>query len=209
MADRNEERLLNELLAHMKAADAHLTAAHLEKRVVDAWAHGRSTNGESIKQDRRYARYAAGAVAASLFAAVVFWSSHAGQVDSVPQAPLPTLVSSRNFPVPTASVLVKESPLPARTAIRPAPHVQRTTSNSTHPEPELEFVALMPMTERELSGSFQIVRVQMPRASLGVFTSPLDDPHELVETDVLLGEDGMARAIRVSADSPRSYRRSR
>jgi len=59
-------------------------------------------------------------------------------------------------------------------------------------------VPLMPMTEQELSGPFQIVRVQMPRASLGALRSPLDHPNELVEADVLLGEDGMARAIRVS-----------
>jgi hypothetical protein len=62
-----------------------------------------------------------------------------------------------------------------------------------------EFVPLMPMTERELTGPFQLVRVQMPRASLGALRSPLEHPNELVEADVLLGEDGMARAIRVSA----------
>jgi hypothetical protein len=60
------------------------------------------------------------------------------------------------------------------------------------------FVPLMPMTEQELRGSFQLVRVQMPRASLGALRSPLDHPNELVEADVLMGEDGMARAIRVS-----------
>lgn len=56
----------------------------------------------------------------------------------------------------------------------------------------------MPMTEQELTGSFQLVRVQMPRASLGTLRSPLEHPDELVEADVLLGADGMARAIRVS-----------
>jgi hypothetical protein len=61
-----------------------------------------------------------------------------------------------------------------------------------------EFVPLMPMTERELTGPFQLVRVKMPRASLGALRSPLEPPNELVEADVLLGEDGMARAIRVS-----------
>jgi hypothetical protein len=39
----------------------------------------------------------------------------------------------------------------------------------------------------------------MPRASLGPLRSPLDHPGELVEADVLLGEDGRARAIRISA----------
>ena len=57
----------------------------------------------------------------------------------------------------------------------------------------------MPLTERELAGPFQIVRVQMPRASLGTLRLPLEHPNEVIEADVLLGEDGMARAIRVSA----------
>jgi hypothetical protein len=62
----------------------------------------------------------------------------------------------------------------------------------------IEFVPLLPMTEQELTGSFQIVRVQMPRASLGALTSPLHHPSELVEADVLLGEDGRARGIHIS-----------
>ena len=64
----------------------------------------------------------------------------------------------------------------------------------------MEFVPLVPMSERELTGAFQIVRVQMPRASLGALTSPFEHPSEFVEADVLLGEDGMARAIRVSTN---------
>jgi hypothetical protein len=54
------------------------------------------------------------------------------------------------------------------------------------------------MTEQELAGPFQIVRVQMPGASLGSLRSPLVLPNEMIEADVLLGEDGRARAIRVN-----------
>jgi hypothetical protein len=58
------------------------------------------------------------------------------------------------------------------------------------------------MAAEELSGSFQIVRVQMSRAALRALASAVDpgrvdDP---VQADLLLGEDGMARAIRVSAN---------
>jgi hypothetical protein len=73
----------------------------------------------------------------------------------------------------------------------------------------MEFVPLMPMTGHELRGSFQIVRVQMPRASLGALASPLEHPDGLVEADVLLGEDGMARAIRISSTESIYPRRSR
>jgi hypothetical protein len=67
----------------------------------------------------------------------------------------------------------------------------------------------MPITAQELAGSFQIVRVQMPRSSLGPLRSPLDQPNELVEADVLLGEDGMARGIRLAASGSVSPWRSR
>ena len=58
----------------------------------------------------------------------------------------------------------------------------------------------MPITEQELTGSFQIVRVQMRSASLGALRPPLAPPNEIVEADVLLGEDGRARAIRVNTN---------
>jgi hypothetical protein len=64
----------------------------------------------------------------------------------------------------------------------------------------IEFVPLLPMTDQELRGSFQIVRVQMPNASLGPLRSPLQSPNDLVEADVLLGEDGRARAIRLNTN---------
>ncbi len=51
----------------------------------------------------------------------------------------------------------------------------------------LDFVPLVPMGEHELSGAFQIVRVQLAGGA--------DGP---VQADVLLGEDGVARAIRVA-----------
>jgi hypothetical protein len=48
----------------------------------------------------------------------------------------------------------------------------------------VSFVPLVPMTADELSGSFSIARVQIGQT----------------QADVLLGEDGMARAIRVSTN---------
>jgi hypothetical protein len=67
----------------------------------------------------------------------------------------------------------------------------------------VEFVPLLPMGEQELSGSWQVVRVRMPRAALadlGVTpdTNRMGDP---VQAEVLLGEDGVARAIRVAGAS--------
>jgi hypothetical protein len=97
-----------------------------------------------------------------------------------------------------ADLKMARSPIPTRRVAEPS--IDQTS---------IEFVPLMPLTERELTGSFQIVRVQMPRASLSALTSPFEHPNEVVEADVLLGEDGMARAIRVSTNGtayPRRFR---
>jgi hypothetical protein len=63
------------------------------------------------------------------------------------------------------------------------------------------------MVEQELTGPFQLVRVQLSRAAFADFGVPFDvnrlaDP---VEADVLLGEDGVARAIRFTSDSTSGY----
>jgi hypothetical protein len=73
----------------------------------------------------------------------------------------------------------------------------------------MEFIPLMPFTRDELSGPFQLVRVQVPLASLGGLTSPLQHPGEMVDADLLLGEDGLARGIRIAAveaNYPRRFR---
>jgi hypothetical protein len=96
--------------------------------------------------------------------------------------------------------------------IKPAPVIAPAKTFRRRPAPirrqSVEFVPLLPMTPGELSGSFQIVRVQMPRAALGALAGTTDmrrvqDP---VMADVLLGEDGMARAIRVSTDGTAPWR---
>jgi hypothetical protein len=46
--------------------------------------------------------------------------------------------------------------------------------------------------------SGQVVRVHLPRSSLGTFGLPFDENRaaERIKADVLLGEDGIARAVR-------------
>jgi hypothetical protein len=111
------------------------------------------------------------------------------------EAPAVTLPS---FPTrPSRATRPTRLTTPARPFSEP-PIAELPVTQSLIAQSPDEFVPLMPMTEQELTGSFQLVRVQMPRASLGALRSPLEHPNELVEADVLLGEDGMARAIRVS-----------
>ena len=135
----------------------------------------------------------------------------AAKVDAMEQtiAETPSAVAPPSYPTrtrssarPMSSGQAKRTPIPAP-SITESPIAQPSVAatpvtHSSLAQSRDDFVPLMPMTEQELTGPFQIVRVQMPRASLGTLRSPLEHPNELVEAEVLLGEDGMARAIRVS-----------
>ena len=198
MADTNEEQLLTELLGDVARADAHLSAPHLELRVMQATALQRLSPSRPIAM---YVVIAAAAVFVVLVPAAFWMNTH------VPAPAATSIVTTTEQPIaPAAAPVVPKQPRPALTR-RPIPPSQRAAEqpvaqsaiahSPVAPSPD-EFVPLMPMSEQELSGPFQLVRVQMPRASLGALRLPLEHPNELVEADVLLGEDGMARAIRVS-----------
>jgi hypothetical protein len=225
MADTHEEQLLSDLLHGIVREDAHLHAPHLESRVVaSAFARTRQP-GFGAAGGSQWVIAAAAAVAVVIPS--LLWMNTATvrettgpAVEATEEliAPTPSVVlpkpgapapGARRAPRPeVAQAPLAESPvteLPiAHSPIAHSPVAQSPIPQSPIPLSPItqspdEFVPLMPMTAQELTGSFQIVRVQMPRASLGALQSPLEHPNELVEADVLLGEDGMARAIRVSA----------
>jgi hypothetical protein len=194
MSDTNEERLLTDLLREVAEADASLLpSSDLEQRVLSRWDRSLLLTSTRLSPRVKVAL----ALAASAMLVV------AGSMRS---APTPVMNESHVVdvvtPPPQASAdAVESTPVmaPAKTARRrPAPLRRQS----------VDFVPLLPMTPGELSGSFQIVRVQMPRAALGALAGTTDmrrvqDP---VMADVLLGEDGMARAIRVSTDGTAPWR---
>jgi hypothetical protein len=125
---------------------------------------------------------------------------------SMRHGPTPVVNESRGVDV------VAPPPHEAVEAAASTPVTAPAKTSRRRPAPvhrqSVDFVPLLPMTPGELSGSFQIVRVQMPRAALGALAGTTDmrrvkDP---VMADVLLGEDGMARAIRVSTDGTAPWR---
>jgi len=217
MADTHEEQLLSELLSSIARDDERLEAAHLESRVMATL---------DASPTPRFRPSMAHVVIAAAVLMAVLVPGIARVVRDVPTAvgevrvepPQQTAVDT---PVASATPYTHEQPTTRPALSRPTTHVTPATraavseppitqspitpivqspiTQSPIPQSPDVFVPLMPMTDQELRGSFQLVRVQMPRASLGALRSPLDHPNELVEADVLLGEDGMARAIRVSA----------
>ena len=196
MSDTNQERMLADLLREIAEADAHLVApTDLEQRALSRWE--RSPRVASTRLSARVT----GALA--LAAAVLLWITGSMRSGPTPATTEPSKVTAiATMPPPHATAeAVESAPVSAPTKTfrrRPAP-IRRQS---------VDFVPLLPMTPGELSGSFQIVRVQMPRAALGALAGTTDmrrvqDP---VMADVLLGEDGMARAIRVSTDGTAPWR---
>ena len=183
MAISNEEQLLNELLRALRDGDERLDASDLEARVVAAW--------ETTPSPRQVNGYYVSSVAAAAMFAVFLFMLRATAVDRCRLSDLPSCAPPRRA---NRSTFRWRSQSPNHQFAR------QPIAQSSILQSPIEFLPLVPLGEHELTGSFQIVRVQMPRASLGALTSPFEHPSEIVEADVLLGEDGMARAIRVSTN---------
>jgi hypothetical protein len=213
MADTNEAQLLTDLLRDIAREDAHVDAAHLEVRVmeaVEASACARAMQ-PSFGAPKLMRWAIAAAVTVAVFVPAGFWLRPAVPVEKVQlkveateevigqastgrpgRANGPAKANGSAKAGQYVPRIARSTPIGAPIVQSPIAPIAPTTQSLD------EFVPLMPMTEQELTGPFQIVRVQMPRASLGALRSPLEHPNELVEADVLLGQDGMARAIRVS-----------
>jgi hypothetical protein len=71
-------------------------------------------------------------------------------------------------------------------------------ANHATKEIATDFIPLSYMSAASLQDGGQIVRVQLPRSALANFGLPvnMDRYNEKVKADVLVGVDGMARAIR-------------
>jgi len=61
------------------------------------------------------------------------------------------------------------------------------------------FIPLVPDPESRPGESFQVMRVSMPRSALQSFGLPVDENRafEMVKADIVVGQDMVARAIRV------------
>jgi hypothetical protein len=191
MADTNQEQLLTELLGDVARADAHLSAPRLEALYAGVMQAAARQPPRPSGPNAMYVVIAAAAVFVVLVPAAFWMNTH------VPAPAATSIVTTTEQPIaPAAAPVAPKHPQPAlaRRAIPPSqraaqePVVQSAIAHSpVAPSPD-EFVPLMPMSEQELSGPFQLVRVQMPRASLkptcssakmewrAPFASPRADP---------------------------------
>jgi hypothetical protein len=202
MSDANEERLLTDLLREVAGADAAAVAPEdLEQRTVSRWERSRSGDVRNAGTPAAVRVTLAFALAAAVLLLI---GAPRRTLDPINTAPEQKMATST---APEVSSIAQE---PASMAAQPVTlSVKRSARRAASPKSvNVDFVPLVPMAADELSGSFQIVRVQMPRAALGALAGSVDvgradDP---VQADLLLGEDGMARAIRVSANGSVPWR---
>jgi hypothetical protein len=212
MADTDEEQLLSDLLREVAREDAALDAAHLEDRLTSAW-DGRLAGSSEVPSRVMVLCAIAAAATVTLTTAIMLQMQR-------PPAPAnarevhPSVPAVSPETAPPAGRDVTEKPVVSQLSTR-SESTQSPIGSALPPNPspavqsQLEFIPLMPFSGQDLAGPFQIMRVQMPRASLGPPLSPFEHPHELIQADILLGEDGMARAIRVPASGSSFSWRSR
>jgi len=87
----------------------------------------------------------------------------------------------------------------SRRRMRPVFHHEMASRGDRSPETVTEFIPLTALDEATAMGSGTIMRVEMPRASLIAMGLPLnaERAHETVKADIVVGDDGLARAIRL------------
>lgn len=129
-----------------------------------------------------------GAVAASVLAFVAF----TGPARRPPVEPRPALES---IPAPPPARL-EASPVPGMPAPRRGPRARRY--NAAAAEVATEFIPLVYGDTLGGEETHQVVRVRLSRAALASFGVPVNEEQTggRVQADVVLGGDGMARAIR-------------
>jgi hypothetical protein len=204
---RDEERLTRGL--QMLAADMETTfaPAELEGSLLEAFRSRNVVVPMTAKQSR--SRYWLVAVAAALLVAMsvvaVWWRSDTPEQRVAEKPPVPKAVEVTNGPSETAP---KQEEY--RAAVETVKPPKRTRHNVTRRTPETQmanhvtneiatdFMPLGDMNPASLQDGGQIVRVKMRRSALVRFGFPvnMDRYNENVKADVLIGVDGLARAIR-------------
>ena len=201
MTDSEHNRRLTDLLNEIAGADRQIQVPRtMEERVLRSW----DTRTPRIRWNARSSGWlisGAGALAAAILLLVVVNRSSRGSV-AVPA----TVVHSDVRAQPTAprsptarALLPAVAPRPIAIA-RDEP--ERGPRRVDAPGEIVSFISLSPSPDahQDLMGSFQIARVLLPRevlADLGVVldANRVGGP---IQADVVFGEDGLARAIRLA-----------
>ncbi len=129
--------------------------------------------------------------------AVRYWA-FAAVAAAVVSAVLLAVWSTRATPAPPAPrAFVKSVPPPSAPAPAPAPVRRKAVRRPASREVVTDFIPVL-YRDPSVMESGYIVRVQMPRSALASFGLPMNEERaaEKVRADLLVGQDGLTRAIR-------------
>jgi hypothetical protein len=126
-------------------------------------------------------------VAASLLIATALKPEHPPVAIRTP-APVPVLTTP-----PPPPVVVATTPAPRRRVMRKPQSTQQATQ-----EVGTDFIPIPYAPDFRAEDSAAVVRVKLPRYSLQTVGLPFNPElaNERIDADVLMGQDGIARAIR-------------
>ena len=205
--DRMEHEQLSQLLRELAAHDEKTQPpARVQAAVMSRWNERIATNGSALsispRQSARPVQWtpalislSIAAIAAMVLLAVWAEIRPTGQPTLPAAPPAPAIAEVRRDPIPR---VLETGELGRQRGLQTADDAARAAAEPAATETE-PFVRLLPMTEQEL-GTIRLARVRLrgqAARSLGLEARmPLPGADGFVEADVLLGEDGLARAIR-------------
>jgi hypothetical protein len=221
---RWEHQLKDALGDLARSADAVPANAASERRLLEAFDarhEGESSNQALQDVPRRATWYLAAAASVALFVGGAWWA--AGRHEVVP-APVAQSASTQAtpparpavpLPAPPAGIAsealaprpVIEGTTTPRPASRPRPTPATLASNAT--DDADDFVELPAAERLPRLESGMIVRVELDATSLPAYGFPImpDSTLRPVTADVLVGQDGQPRAIRLVSMQSGSRRR--
>jgi hypothetical protein len=214
MKQESEEKTIKELFQRLKQEDERRASSF-----ADSWAAARSrleSRGRFVRaQALNWRRWSLAAVTAILIAfgfivyrAIQNKPQKTNGVVTVKESPKADAVITEKPAAPELSVESKEQDVKKKRAPRPLRHnrslIAEPIITDSMPvyekrgEYATDFVPLSYGGAQKPMESGEVIRLEMPRSALIAFGLPVDVEHAdtPVKAELLLGEDGMARAIR-------------
>ena len=191
------EKLLSRVLAAAIEEDGERSAPPaVEQRLLAALRNQQATSPSHHRTWRT--RAVVGAIAATV---IVVAAVSLRRAPEAPKAQVqPPRASAPPEPRPLTAPVVRELARPrlktVRATVRKPAMPSRPQAVTAKAEPMTEFIPIFYDPEPIERG--QIVRVRLPRSALTVFGLPVNEERaeETIRADVLLGDDGLARAVR-------------
>jgi hypothetical protein len=193
----NEQKLSGVVAAVVRKDSGQAAPLALEQTLLGAF---RKQHEGSKRQGGWWARAAVAAVAAALIVAAAVGLRRAPEQHTIQTMMKPPEVHVTPVLVPAIAPAVREVSKPRVRTVRASQRKSSIRSAAdavvTPHEVMTEFIPIVYDPEPIERG--QIVRIRLPRSALATFGFPVNEEHaeEAIRADVVLGEDGLARAVR-------------